>query len=158
MKNRMMLCGVLCASLAILTPLTFAAEAGKAVTGEDLKNAKPSGTIDVDAEQVRLIIGGSSGKGVLHFKGKNYPFTFKGGSVGGVGVTKVQATGEVYFLNRVEDFAGTYSAATAGAALGKGGGRSSFQNDKGVYLSLRSKTEGVALNLGLAVATVELVK
>lgn len=127
-------------------------------TAKDIKNAKPSATVSIEAEQIRLIIGGSTGKGVLNYKGKQYPFTFKGATAGGVGVTKVAATGNVYFLNKAEDFAGKYSAVTAGAAVGKGTGASSFENDKGVYVSLRSKTEGVALNMGVGVATVVLVK
>jgi len=149
--------GVFCAAIAASMALPALAQE-KLQSAVDISKETPSGTIDVDAEQVRLIIGGSGGKGVLHFQGKDYPFTFKGGSVGGIGVTKVQAVGNVYFLKQVEDFPGTYTAVTVGAAVGGGKGMSSFQNDKGVYLDVKSKSEGLALNLGLAVATVEFVK
>ena len=149
--------GVFCVAIAASMALPALAQE-KQQTGVDISKETPSGTIDVDAEQVRLIIGGSGGKGVLHYKGKDYPFTFKGGSVGGIGVTKMRAVGNVYLLNKVEDFPGTYTAVTAGAAVGGGKGMSSFQNNKGVYLDVKSKTEGLALNLGLAVATVEFVK
>jgi hypothetical protein len=118
-------------------------------TADEIAKAKPSGTFELSAEQVRLLIGGASGKGTLNYKGKTYPFTIKGLSVGGVGVTKVTATGTVYFLEKLEDFAGTYSAATIGATLGAGAGGSQFENNKGVFLSVRSKTEGVGLSLGL---------
>jgi hypothetical protein len=127
-------------------------------TAEEIAKSKPSATFDLEAEQVRLILGGSSGKGTLHFKGKSYPFTMKGGTVGGVGVTKVNASGNVYFLNSVQDFGGTYSAITAGAAVGAGGGLSQYENDKGVYVAVKSKTEGVALNMGLGVVEVSLSK
>jgi hypothetical protein len=127
-------------------------------TAEEIAKSKPTATFELEAEQVRLILGGSSGKGTLMYKGKAYPFTIKGGSVGGVGVTKVNATGNVYFLNNVEDFGGMYSAVSAGGALGAGAGVSQFENDKGVYLAVKSKTEGVALNMGLGAVQVSLTK
>jgi hypothetical protein len=37
---------------------------------------------------------------------------------------------------------GTYSAVTAGAAVVKGAGVSSFENNKGMFISLKSKNEG----------------
>jgi hypothetical protein len=127
-------------------------------TAEDIAKAKPVATFELTAEQVRLLVGGASGRGTLHYKGKSYPFTMKGMTVGGVGVTKVNATGDVYFLQKVEDFAGTYSAATIGAALGPGVGGSQYENNKGVFVKVRSKTEGVALNLGLGGVQVSFVK
>ena len=157
MNKRGVVTGIFCAVIAAAAPPALAQDKQQA-TAVDISKEKPSGTIEVEAEQVRLIIGGSGGKGVLRFQGKEYPFTFKGGSAGGVGVTKVTAVGNVYFLKKVEDFPGTYTAVTAGAAVVKGKGMSSFQNNKGVYLEVKSKSEGLALNLGLAVATVEFVK
>ena len=82
----------------------------------------------------------------------------KGGTVGGLGATKVTATGDVYFLENVADFAGKYSAATIGAAVGPGVGGSQYENDKGVFIKVRSKTEGVALNLGLGVISISLAE
>jgi len=118
-------------------------------TAEDIAKAKPSGTIEVEAEQIRLILGGSQGKGVLHYQGKTYPFTLKGLTAGGVGINKVNATGDVYFLKSPEDFAGTYSAITAGATVGKGVGGSQYQNGKGVFVSVKSKSSGAGLFLGI---------
>jgi hypothetical protein len=127
-------------------------------TAEDIAKAKPVATFDFSAEQLRLIVGGSSGKGVLHYQGKQYPFTAKGVSVGGVGYTKVNATGDVYFMKTVDDFAGIYSAASLGAAAGAGAGVSQFENNKGVFLKVKSKTEGLALNLGLGGVQIDLAK
>jgi hypothetical protein len=117
-------------------------------TAEDIAKSKPVGTINVEAEQIRLILGGAKGKGVLHYQGKTYPFSLKAVTVGGVGVTKITAIGDVYFLKTPADFPGTYSAITAGATLGAGVGASQYQNGKGVFLSVKSKSEGVALSLG----------
>ena len=62
-------------------------------TADEIAKAQPSGTIEVEAGQLRLIVGGAQGRGTLYFKGKSYPFTMKGGTVGGIGATKVTATG-----------------------------------------------------------------
>jgi hypothetical protein len=151
--------GAFVLALFVAVPsMTSAGEATKGRTAEDIAKAKPSGTFEVQAEQVRLLIGGGSGKGVLTYQGKQYPFTLKGVSLGGVGVTKVDATGTVYFLEKLEDFAGTYSAVSAGATVGAGAGASQFENNKGVFLSVKSKTEGIGLSLGLSGVTIAFAK
>lgn len=147
----------LIAAGAIALP-SIAAEQQSRYTAEDIAKAKPTATFDLTSEQLRLIIGGGTADGVLYFQGKQYPFKVKGVTIGGVGYTKATAQGDVYFLNKVEDFAGNYSAATIGAALGGGAGGSQYENNKGVYVRVKSKSEGVALNLGLGAVTVEFVK
>lgn len=157
MKKHFVVTGILCAAMAAVVALPALAQR-KPITAEDIAKAKPTATLTFEAEQIRLIIGGSKGNGVLTFKGKKYPFSVKGGSVGGVGVTKSHGTGDVYFLNKIEDFPGTYSAATIGAVAVKGVGGSSYENNKGVYIAVKSKGEGLALNLGLAIIEVTLDK
>ena len=128
-------------------------------TADEIAKAKPSATLELEAEQFRLFIGGEEGKGTLMYKGKSYPFKVKAASVGGVGVTKTHSIGKVYFLNKVEDFAGTYTAVSLGAAVGSTGmGGSQFENQKGVFISVHSKNEGLALNLGIGVVEVTLIK
>jgi hypothetical protein len=140
-------------------PLTALSQDNKPKhTAEEIAKAKPSATFELTAEQVRLILGGASGRGTLNYQGKTYPFTIKAVTAGGVGVTKVTAAGTVYFMNKVEDFAGLYSAATIGAALGAGVGASQYENNKGVFVQVKSKTEGVALNMGLGGVQVDFVK
>ena len=127
-------------------------------TAEEIAKAKPTATFEVEAEQIRLLVGGATGRGTLFYQGKSYPFTVKAVTAGGVGVTKVHATGSVYFLDKLEDFAGTYSAVTIGATVVAGAGGSQYENNKGVFLSVRSKSEGVGLSLGLAAVQVAFVK
>ena len=121
-----------------------------------IQNGPPDATLDVEGKQLRLLVGGATGKGVLHFKGKDYPFTAKGASIGGVGYVEVEATGNVYFLDKLEDFPGTYGAISAGAALVKGQGASSWQNQQRVVIIMKSKSKGAALTLGLAAINVTL--
>ena len=159
MNKREMMSGVFCAVIAAAVALPALAQGQKPYSAEDIAKAKPSGTITLDQEQINLIFGGSSGKGVLTFKGKTYPFTMKGGSAGAsIGFTKVHAAGDVYFLNKIEDFTGKYSSAGAGAAAVKGVGTASYQNDKNVYLKLKQQTSGAELVLGIGVFDVQFVK
>jgi hypothetical protein len=148
------------AAAMVSVPLAASAQATSQPkhTAEEIAKTKPSGRIEVSAEQLRLLVGGASGKGTLYYQGKQYPFTLKALTAGGVGYTKVNATGDVYFLDKLEDFPGTYSAATIGATVGKGLGGSQYENNKGVFLSVKSKTEGLALNLGLGGVQVEMAK
>ncbi len=75
-----------------------------------------------------------------------------------IGLTKSSATGEVRALNKLEDFEGNYSAIAVGAAVGKGADASSFQNNKGVVISLKQKTSGLALDLGVTAAEIKFKK
>jgi len=122
----------------------------------DAPKGNPTATIDVASEQMRLIMGGTAGKGVLHFNGKDYPFSFKSASVG-LGakvVTKMQATGNVYGLNRIEDFGGQYSSVSQSTMAGTANVTATYKNDRGVTIDLRGTTEGAGLSLGGGVATV----
>jgi hypothetical protein len=100
-------------------------------------------------------IGYTWGDGTLHFRGKAYPFTVRGLSVADVGIDRIDGAGDVYNLQRVEDFSGNYVAASADATVGGGGGLAMLENQKGVRIYVRSTTQGLKLNLsadGVAVA------
>jgi len=119
----------------------------------------PSATLDLDLKEIGLIVGGSSGKGVLHYQGKDYNFTMKGLRVGAIaGATKSHATGEVFGMTKLEDIEGSFTAASAGVAAGKGKDVTRFQNNKGVSFVLKSKTTGLALDAGLTGGEIKLVK
>ena len=121
--------------------------------------AAPSATLDIDIKEIGLIVGGQGGKGVLHYLGKDYPFTMKGLRAGAiVGATKTHATGDVYGMTKLEDFEGGFSAASAGIAAGKGKDITRFENNKGVAFTLKSKTTGLALDVGLTGGEIKLVK
>ena len=122
----------------------------------DFSKETPTATVTMQKKSIRLLVGGSWGSGVLNFQGKEYPFKIKGLSAGGVGVKEVEAVGDVYFLNNVEDLAGRYNAGTIGATAVKGKTVSTFENAKGVIISLKAKTTGLALSLGIASMTIEM--
>lgn len=138
-------------------PIPALAETSVSSAPAEQKELIESGTVEVKAQQVRLIVGGAKGTGVLHFNGKDYKFKMSGASVGGVGVTKVDAVGTVYNLKDIKDFPGIYAGMGVGATAVEGAGASSWEN-KGVVIKMKSKTEGIALNMGVNAVTVELVK
>jgi hypothetical protein len=76
---------------------------------------------------------------------------------GGVGISKIDATGEVYGLKTLSDFAGVYGEARYGVALGtKSIGELWLQNEKGVVLHLKAEREGLMLSLGGDAVAIEM--
>jgi hypothetical protein len=130
--------------LALVLALVFS---GAAFAAEKKTEKKPDATLTLTEGQVALGIGWSWGKGVLTFKGKEYPFKVSGLSVGDVGITKAEATGQVYNLKKLEDFNGNFVSAAAEATVGLGAGATAMRNDKGVVINLLPKTKGVNLKL-----------
>ena len=74
----------------------------------------------------------------------------------GASTDQVTATGKVYSLRRVEDFAGQYTTLARTAMAGSSETTASYKNDKGVTLLLQGKAEGVGLSFGGGVVTVTL--
>ena len=108
-----------------------------------------SGTIKIDETQVMFIVGGDLGAGTLNFQGKSYTFKTGGLKIGGIGAHRVHLTGDVYKLDNVADFAGTYFVAEAGITVIKGKGGFWLKNSKGVTLHLKASAEGAALDIGV---------
>ncbi len=128
---------VVLAMVLMLSGLAFAGE------------KKPDATLKLSEGQVAVGIGWSWGKGILTYKGKDYPFKVEGLSVGDVGVTKAEAVGKVYNLKKMSDFNGTYTSAAAQGTVGGGAGASAMKNQNGVVLELTSTTQGVNLKLAV---------
>ena len=112
---------------------------------------KQSGTIAIHQTQVAFMFSGNVGGGTLTYQGKTYPFTIGGLGVGGIGITQIDAVGEVYNLKRLSDFDGAYGQARTGLTIGKNVMKSGLwlENPAGVYIRLKAKRKGIALSLGL---------
>ena len=147
--------GVVASALAGVV-LLQPAFAEKTATGTQA----PSATLELASEQMRLIYGGTAGRGTLHFQGKDYAFTFKTASagLGAKAVTSVKAVGTVTGLQRVEDFEGKYNAITKGIIAGNAQTKATYSNDKGVTINLVGNVKGAGLSMGAGVATIKLVK
>ena len=69
---------------------------------------------------------------------------------GGFGISRIDATGEVYGLNKPEDFAGAYGQAPYGAVIADAStGELWLENTEGVVVHLDAKRVGLALSLGV---------
>jgi hypothetical protein len=110
---------------------------------------KADGTVKLTEGSVAAGLGWSWGHGTLNYKGKAHKFKVEGLSVGEVGVTKAEATGNVFTLKSVEDFSGIYRAGGVGGTAVKGSEATVLQNEKGVVIELKSATKGASLKLAL---------
>lgn len=112
---------------------------------------KPDGTVSINETQFAFVLGGSLGGGKLTYQGKEYDFKLSGLTVGvNVGVTKMDAAGEVFGLSEVSKFPGTYTKLDASATAGGGVGVLRLKNENGVVLKLKSRNQGLQLNVGSA--------
>ena len=123
-------------ALAVATPTLAADE-------------KPSGTVEIKQTQIAFIGSGNLGGGKLYFQGKVYPFTIGGLGIGGFGFSEITATGNVYHLTNVSQFAGAYAQGRVGITVGSSdNGGIWLQNESGVIMQLKAQREGLALSLG----------
>jgi hypothetical protein len=109
---------------------------------------KPDATLRLSGGSVAAGLGISWGGGTLTYKGKDYPVSITGLSVGKVGITKVEASGNVYNLKDLKDFNGNYTAASAGATVAGGGSAIAMKNQSGVSVTLSATTQGVDITIG----------
>jgi hypothetical protein len=138
--------------VSVLLAMALLALAG-VVAAED---PKPSGTVSLETKAVAIGVGVSWGSGVLNFQGEEHAFKVRGLSVVDVGISTASAVGEVYHLENVADFAGTFTAAEAGIAVGGGAGAQVMKNQNGVVMRLTSAKAGVQLKLAPEGIKVEL--
>jgi hypothetical protein len=110
----------------------------------------PDATLQLSQGSVAAGIGFSWGSGTLTYKGKRYPMSVDGLSVGSVGISRATASGSVTHLKSLEDFNGTYTAVGAGATVAGGGSIATMQNQNGVRITLKSTSRGIKFTLGAA--------
>ena len=108
----------------------------------------PDATLELSQGSVAAGIGFSWGGGTLTYRGKRYPVSVDGLTVGSVGISRATASGAVTNLKSLDDFNGTYTAVGAGAAVGGGASIATMQNQNGVRITLRSRSQGVKFTLG----------
>ena len=126
--------------------LTLVVESGNSSFAEDLTK---SGTVRIQQTQVAFIGSANLGSGTLNFGGRSVRFKIGGLGVGGFGISKITATGNVYNLWDLAYFPGAYVQARYGAVIGdKSTGKLWLRNSNGVVLELRAEREGLALSLG----------
>jgi hypothetical protein len=109
----------------------------------------PSGFVDMNEIQVAYIGSAGGGTGTLTFQGQEYPFSVAGLGVGGIGISSIDAKGEVYNLTNVAQFPGAYGEGRYGAVAGQESfGDLWLRNPNNVVMHLRAKREGLMLSVG----------
>ena len=130
-------------ALVAMMIVALAAGAADARAKRRARSERTDGTLTLQSTSVAVGIGFSWGHGVLSFRGRRYPFKVDGLSVNAVGASKSDATGYVYNLKNVDDFEGTYTAISAGGAVGGGKGITSMKNGNDVRITLHSTKQGI---------------
>jgi hypothetical protein len=147
-----------CATTSVLRPslalglaltLLAACQSSVKVGPEAVAGLTPDGTVDMNQVQAAFIGSAGGGTGTFYYRGGAYPFHVAGLGVGGIGVSTIDASGEVYKLPSLANFPGAYAQARYGFAIGSlSGGDLWMQNESGAILHLKAKRTGLMLSLG----------
>jgi lipid-binding SYLF domain-containing protein len=114
-----------------------------------------TGAVSVVFTKGGFIIGVGGGQGVLVFRGKRYPFTVSGMSVGfTIGASTTKFVGRALNLRSPGDLAGSYAAGGAGGALAAGAGGVQLQNANGVILQLSGPKVGLEASAAVGGVTI----
>lgn len=110
-----------------------------------------SGSVRVSFTKAGFIVGVGGGRGILTFRGHNYPFRVSGLGVGlTAGASTNHMVGRALNLRTPGDIAGSYSAIGAGGALAGGVGAVQLQNAKGVILQLHGGKVGIEVSAAVS--------
>jgi hypothetical protein len=115
---------------------------------KEAKKGKPDASIQLSSGSFAAGIGFNWGSGTLTYKGKEYPISVKGLSLGKVGLTNATASGEVHNLKKLGDFDGNYTSAGTGLTLAGGRSAIAMKNQNGVEVLVASTTRGADVTLG----------
>jgi hypothetical protein len=133
------------AACALLSVVAYAGGADSSAPVAN--NAKPDGTITLTGGSVAVGVGYTWGHGELTYREGSHEFSIKGVSVVDVGATDFSASGNVYNLKELADFAGNYVAAGAGLTVAGGGTAVYLKNEHGVVIKLIATDVGLKFKL-----------
>ena len=120
---------------------------------------KVSGKIKIKSRSVAAGIGFEWGEGTMvMYDGTVHTFKIKGLTVIDVGISTINATGEVYHLVEAKDLEGTYFSGQTGATFIAGGSATAMKNSNGVVLKLKSTQKGLKFTLAPGGMTITDVK
>lgn len=135
--------------LSAITLVTFAVPAPSF--------AQASGHLRLKFVKAGLLVGAGGGSGVLTYRGRNYPFSISGVSIGiTAGATVGRLEGWASGVRELSDFAGAYSSVGGGGALVGGIGGVHLRNDKGVTIVLQGPKAGLEFAANLSGITIAL--
>ncbi|MDI4234771.1 hypothetical protein AAFX91_16250 [Bradyrhizobium sp. 31Argb] len=104
-----------------------------------------------------FVVGVGGGEGVLILRGKRYPFTVSGMSVGfTIGASTTKLVGRALNLRGPESIEGSYGAVGAGGAVAAGAGGVQLRNNNGVILQLSGPKIGAEVSAAVGGVTIRL--
>ena len=116
-----------------------------------------TGAVAVIFTKGGFIVGVGGGEGVLTYRGKHYPFTVSGMSVGfTIGASTTKLVGRAINLKGPASIEGAYSVAGAGGALAAGAGGVQLQNGNGVILQLSGPKVGAEVSAAVGGVSIRL--
>ena len=127
------------------------------VAGLSTPSLAQTGQVAVVFTKGGFIVGVGGGEGVLIFRGKRYPFTVSGMSVGfTIGASTTKLVGLALNLTGPASIEGAYSAIGAGGAVAAGAGGVQLQNANGVILQLSGPKIGAEVSAAAGGVTIGL--
>jgi hypothetical protein len=113
--------------------------------------AQAPGYVLVKFVKAGLMAGAGAGRGVLTYRGRDYPFRVSGLSLGvTAGASFSRLEGRASGIRQVSDFAGTYSSVGGGGALVGGVGGVHLTNENGVTIDLQGPKAGMEFAANLS--------
>ena len=104
-----------------------------------------------------FVVGVGGGEGVLTLRGKHYPFTVSGMSIGfTIGASTTKLVGRAINLKGPASIEGSYTVAGAGGAIAAGAGGVQLQNANGVILQLSGPKVGAELSAAVGGVSIRL--
>ena len=127
------------------------------VAGFSTPSRAETGQVGVIFTKGGFIVGVGGGEGVLILRGKRYPFTVSGMSVGfTIGASTTKLVGRAINLRGPASIEGSYAVAGAGGAIAAGAGGVQLQNSNGVILQLCGPKVGAEVSAAVGGVTIRL--
>jgi hypothetical protein len=116
-----------------------------------------TGSVAVVFTKGGFVVGVGGGEGVLVLRGKRYPFSVSGMSVGfTVGASTSKFVGRALNLRGPASIEGSYTVMGAGGAVAAGAGGVQLQNANGVILQLSGPRVGAEVSAAIGGVTIRL--
>lgn len=127
------------------------------VAGLSTSSRAETGQVAVVFTKGGFIVGVGGGEGVLVLRGKRYPFTVSGMSVGfTVGASTTKFVGRALNLKGPASIEGSYSTVGAGGAVAGGAGSVQLRNAQGVILQLSGPRVGAEVSAAVGGVSIRL--
>jgi hypothetical protein len=127
------------------------------VAGISTPSRAETGQVAVVFTKGGFIVGVGGGEGVLVLRGKRYPFTVSGMSVGfTIGASTTKFVGRALNLKGPASIEGSYAVGGAGGAIVAGAGGVQLQNANGVILQLSGPRVGAEVSAAVGGVTIRL--